>query len=230
LPEPKVSSKNLHQPFSITRGETLVRKAALAWVTVLVLACTASAQTAEGDTYQGFRLGMVLSETFAVGGGNLEKARAACAKPPRIMSKKDRNRLTIACPKIERTLVGQPTEWEFPKNQLRIAFDKGHIVRISDFNGVVHLQETQIQIVGSNSASTATSSATTTSPTPLPPQTPEQTQASAFQEQDVAAASRAAKTKREAAPAPLLCHFGKTLRAFPVAQKWRASAVEGEAE
>ena len=148
------------------------------------------AQTQNSDTYQGFRIGMGLAETMAVGGGNLEKGRAVCTNPPKHLSNKEQTYLASVCSKIERTLAGQPTEWEFPKEQLRLAFDKGHIIRVTDFNGVIHL-EAQTQTAVSTPASQITSAPQ--------PQTTVQ-----VQDQNVAAASRAmrqAKTAQAASTA-----------------------------
>jgi hypothetical protein len=98
---------------------------------------TARAQTS--DSYKGFRIGMTLSETTAVGGGNLNQVQAVCANPPQQLSTEQREFVLKECAKVQRTLSGQPTEWEFPKEQLRLAFDNGHLVRVSDFDGVIHL-------------------------------------------------------------------------------------------
>jgi hypothetical protein len=119
-----------------------MRSLAAGCATFLFLGGIAFAQTQQSSSYRGFHTGMSLSETFAVGSGNLEKAQAACANPPKQLSDDEKTTLTNACAKIERTLSGLPTEWEFPKEQLRLAFDKGHVIRVSDFNGVIHLQAT----------------------------------------------------------------------------------------
>jgi hypothetical protein len=123
-----------------------------ACILLLLAAGVASGQTQ--DTYKGFHIGMILSEAFAVGGGNLEKAQAACANPPGRLSSQEHELLAKVCVKMERTLSGQPTEWEFPKEQLRIAFDRRHVIRVSDFDGVIHLQETQPQTTVSTPAPT----------------------------------------------------------------------------
>ncbi len=162
-------------------------------VAILLLVVSGLANGQSQDSYQGFRIGMVLSETFAVGGGNLEKAQAACANPPRNLSDQERGLLSQVCPKMVRTLSGQPTEWEFPKLKLRIAFDKGHIIRVSDFDGVVHLQETLPQSVASVSTSVPTTQEPTSVPQPMTPAT-----SLANQGQDVAAAAAANKATKAA--------------------------------
>jgi hypothetical protein len=163
-------------------------------VAILLLVVSGLAKGQSQDSYQGFRIGMVLSEAVAVGGGNLEQAQAVCANPPRTLSDQERGLLSQVCPKMVRTISGQPTEWEFPKLKLRIAFDKGHIIRVSDFDGVVHLQETLPQSV----ASVSTSMPTTQGPTSVP-RPPTLTSPLPNQDQDVAtaaAANRATKAAR----------------------------------
>lgn len=170
-----------------------MRRATATSVMALFFVVVSLAQTPNSDTYQGFRIGMDLAETMAVGGGNLEKGRALCTNPPKHLSDMEQAYFARVCPKIERTLAGQPTEWEFPKEQLRLAFDKGHVIRVTDFNGVIHL-EAQTQAGGSTPAPVM--------PTQIPPA--QQTQATG-QVQDVAAASRAmrqAKTAQAASTAP----------------------------
>lgn len=172
-----------------------MRRATITSVMALFFVAVSLAQTGNSDTYQGFRIGMGLAETMTVAGGNLEKGRALCTNPPKHLSDKEQTYFASVCPKIERTLAGQPTEWEFPKEQLRLAFDKGHVIRVTDFNGVVHLQEAQTQ--------TAVSTLAPTMPTQIP--SAQQPQATVqVQDQDVAAASRAmrqAKTAQAASTA-----------------------------
>lgn len=170
-----------------------MRRATATSVMALFFVVVSLAQTQNSDMYQGFRIGMDLAETMAVAGGNLEKGRALCTNPPKHLSDKEQAHFASVCPKIERTLAGEPTEWEFPKEQLRLAFDKGHVIRVTDFNGVIHL-EAQTQAGGSTPAPIM--------PTQISPA--QQTQATG-QVQDVAAASRAmrqAKTAQAASTAP----------------------------
>jgi hypothetical protein len=173
------------------RMNTKLGCGALAFLSI----CSGIAHGQMQDSYRGFRIGMVLSETFAVGGGNLEKAQAACVNPPTRLSSQEHDLLTKVCAKMQRTLAGQPAEWEFPKEQLRLAFDNMRLIRVSDFDGVIHLQATQSQI-GAFSPSSAIV-APTSAQQPLAPSVP-----GLNQDQDVAVASRAAKAKQAAQGAP----------------------------
>lgn len=165
-----------------------MRRATITSVMALFFVVVSLAQTRNSDTYQGLRIGMDLAETMAVGGGNLEKGRALCTNPPKHLSDREQAYFASVCHKIERTLAGQPTEWEFPKEQLRLAFDKGHIIRVTDFNGVVHL-EAQTQTAASTPASIM--------PTQIP-SAPQPQATGQVQDQDVAAASRAMKQAKTA--------------------------------
>jgi hypothetical protein len=141
-------------------------------VVALLLNCSCIAYAQSQDSYRGFHIGMVLSETFAVGGGNLDKAQAGCGNPPKQLSNQERDLLTNVCVKMERTLSGQPTEWEFQKEQLRLAFDEGHLIRVSDFDGVVHLQAAQPQTVALTPAPTIVAPASAQQPPALIPAAP----------------------------------------------------------
>ena len=173
-----------------------IKGPSLMGVAFLLIIGTGLAHGQTQDSYRGFRIGMALSETFAVGGGNLEKAQAACASPPKQLSSQERELLARVCPKIERTLSGQPTEWEFPKEKIRIAFDGGHIIRVSDFDGEIHLQGTQPQIAAS------VSSPVPPIPGPIPVQQPTTSSTPLpNQDQDVAAAAAANKAAKAKAAA-----------------------------
>jgi hypothetical protein len=150
-------------------------KTGLVCGTIAVLSFLSSAAHAQtSDSYRGFRIGMTLSETTAVGGGNLNQVQAVCANPPQQLSTEQREFVLKECAKVQRTLSGQPTEWEFPKEQLRLAFDNGHLIRVSDFDGVIHL----------------------TVATTVAPQAQVGSSVPPNDVQDVAAASRAVKTRQ----------------------------------
>jgi hypothetical protein len=159
----------------IVTGEGQEMKTELVCGAIALLSfVSGAAQAQTSDSYKGFRIGMTLSEGVAVGGGNFNQVQAVCANPPVQLSTEQREFVTKECAKVQQTLSGQPTEWEFPKEQIRLAFENGHLIRVSDFDGVIHLQ------AGTSSAFQAPSLASTPS----------------NDVQDVAAASRAMKAKQ----------------------------------